>query len=95
MAIKKYGKTVVTTMIRTSPQVAAQAAKNLGYSATKYVSHGKKVFKRNGKGSPKYITPDRDGHNNGAWKGASSVKNLGSKKTRSGTYDANLKRIGD
>ncbi|HCY4498520.1 TPA: hypothetical protein O1U09_001509, partial [Staphylococcus aureus] len=29
------------------------------------------------------------------WKGASSIKNLGSKKTRSGTYDANLKRIGD
>ena len=80
IAIKKYGKTVVTTMIRTSPQVAAQAARNLGYSATKYVSHGKKVFKINGKGSPKYITPDRDGHNNGAWKGASSVKNLGSKK---------------
>ncbi|WP_218095742.1 toxin C-terminal domain-containing protein, partial [Staphylococcus aureus] len=24
-----------------------------------------------------------------------SIKNLGSKKTRSGTYDANLKRIGD
>ncbi|HBQ6644637.1 TPA: hypothetical protein L8N84_006014 [Klebsiella pneumoniae] len=23
------------------------------------------------------------------------MKNLGSKKTRSGTYDANLKRIGD
>ncbi|MBW5882016.1 hypothetical protein FYM13_10555 [Staphylococcus aureus] len=29
------------------------------------------------------------------WKGARSIKNLGSKKTRSGTYDANLKRIGD
>ena len=27
-AIQKYGKTVVTSMIRTSPQVAAQAAKN-------------------------------------------------------------------
>ncbi|PTK23888.1 SAR2788 family putative toxin [Mammaliicoccus sciuri] len=95
MAIKKYGKTVVTSMIRTSPQVAAQAAKNLGYSATKSVSHGKKVFKKNGKGNPKYISVDKDGHNGGAWKGASSIKDLGSKKTRSGTYDANLKRIGD
>lgn len=94
-AIQKYGKTRVTSNIRTSPQVAAQAAKKLGYSATKYTSHGKKVFKRNGKGNPKYISVDKDGHNGGAWKGASSIKNLGSKKTRSGTYDANLNRIGD
>lgn len=28
-------------------------------------------------------------------KGAKSIKDLGSKKTRSGTYDANLNRIGD
>jgi len=55
----------------------------------------KLCYKFNFATEPKYITPDRDGHNNGAWKGASSVKNLGSKKTRSGTYDANLKRIGD
>ncbi|CAA3955534.1 Uncharacterised protein [Staphylococcus aureus] len=94
-AIQKYGKTVVTSMIRTSPQVAAQAAKKLGYSATKHVSHGKKVFKKNSKGRPQYISVDKDGHRGGAWKGASSIKNLGSKKTRSGTYDANLKRIGD
>ncbi|WP_237712661.1 toxin C-terminal domain-containing protein [Pectobacterium brasiliense] len=43
----------------------------------------------------RYITPDVDGHNGGFWKGADSVKNLGSRKTRSGTYDANLNRIGD
>jgi hypothetical protein len=36
-----------------------------------------------------------DGHSGGAWKGATTVANLGSKKTRSGTYDADLKRIGD
>jgi hypothetical protein len=29
------------------------------------------------------------------WKMAKSVKELGSKKTRMGTYDKNLKRIGD
>uniref|UniRef100_UPI001F0BB96C toxin C-terminal domain-containing protein n=1 Tax=Staphylococcus aureus TaxID=1280 RepID=UPI001F0BB96C len=48
------------------------------------------VYKRQ-----QYISVDKDGHRGGAWKGASSIKNLGSKKTRSGTYDANLKRIGD
>ncbi len=36
-----------------------------------------------------------DGHNGGAWKGATSIKNLGSKDTRSGTYDVFLTRIGD
>ncbi|GGB43053.1 hypothetical protein GCM10011409_20810 [Lentibacillus populi] len=83
-------------MIRATPAVAKAAAKDLGYSATKYISHGQKVFKRGKKGKgPKYITVDKDGHNGGVWKGASTVKKLGSKKTRSGTYDAELKRIGD
>jgi filamentous hemagglutinin len=31
----------------------------------------------------------------GSWKMADSVKNLGKKETRMGTYDAKLKRIGD
>ncbi|EGQ3168767.1 hypothetical protein H0737_002238 [Staphylococcus pseudintermedius] len=95
LAIKKYGKNVVTSMIRTSPKVAVEAAKKLGYSPTKSYSHGKKVFERNKRGNPMYITPDADNHSGGAWKGASSIKKLGNKKTRSGTYDANLKRIGD
>lgn len=94
-AITYFGKKAMVTMIRSSPQVAASAAKSLGYSATKFTSHGKKIFVKNKKGGPKYISPDKDGHNGGVWKGASSVKNLGSKKTRSGTYDSNLKRIGD
>ena len=42
-----------------------------------------------------FITRDLDGHNGGAWKMADSVKNLSSKETRAGTYDANLNRIGD
>ncbi|EGQ3706611.1 hypothetical protein RRK13_000728 [Staphylococcus pseudintermedius] len=95
LAIKKYGKNVVTSMIRTSPKVAVEAAKKLGYSPTKSYSHGKKMFKRNKRGNPMYITPDADNHSGGAWKEASSIKKLGNKKTRSGTYDANLKRIGD
>ncbi|MCY7772165.1 SAR2788 family putative toxin [Bacillus haynesii] len=94
-AIKKWGPSVIRGMIASSETVAKAVAKELGYSATKYVSHGAKVYKRvKGKG-PKYITRDKDGHNGGVWKGASSVKNLGSKKTRSGTYDAELRRIGD
>ncbi|MGO8579452.1 toxin C-terminal domain-containing protein, partial [Rhizobium leguminosarum] len=31
----------------------------------------------------------------GAWKMATSIKNLGSKATRLGTYDTNINRIGD
>jgi len=94
-AIKNWSKSVVSSMKRSIPAVAKEAAKDLGYSQTNYLSHGQKVFiRKKGKG-PKYITPDTDGHNGGAWKGASSVKNLGKKKTRSGTYDPELKRIGD
>ncbi|WP_460410536.1 toxin C-terminal domain-containing protein [Pseudomonas sp. MD6] len=33
--------------------------------------------------------------NGDAWEMANSVKALGRKETRSGTYDANLNRIGD
>ncbi|WP_409269987.1 toxin C-terminal domain-containing protein [Pseudomonas sp. KCJK9044] len=36
-----------------------------------------------------------DKHNGGVWKGADSVKKLGSRRTRSGTYDMDLNRIGD
>lgn len=95
-AAKKWGPTVVRAMVRSNDTVAKQVAKSLGYDATNYRSHGAKVFKRgkNGKG-PKYITRDQDGHNGGAWKGASTVEKLSKKSTRSGTYDENLKRIGD
>lgn len=94
-AIKNWSKSVVASMIRSVPAVAKEAAKDLGYSLVNETSHGQKVFKRNKGKGPKYISPDKDGHNGGAWKGASSIKNLGSKKTRSGTYDAELNRIGD
>jgi filamentous hemagglutinin len=43
-----------------------------------------------------FITRDIDGHNEGAWKRASSVANLSSKTTRTGTYNADLSvRVGD
>ncbi len=94
-AVKKWTNSIVTSMIHSVPAVAKEAAKDLGYTEVKnQYSHGAKKF-YNKKGKPKYISIDQDGHNGGAWKGASSIKNLGSKKTRSGTYDVELKRIGD
>jgi hypothetical protein len=47
------------------------------------------VFKR----GKDFITRDSDGHNGGAWKMADSVKNVGSKETRTGTFDLTLNRI--
>ena len=69
----------------------SDAAKNLGFTKTNYKSHGQPVYKKGNQ----YITPDVDSHNGGAWKMAGSVKDLGSKKTRTGTFDINLNKIGD
>ncbi len=75
----------------TNNKEAKQKAEELGYKDTGKDIKGQKIFKKNGK----YITRDVDGHNGGAWKMADSIKNLGSKKSRMGTYDINLKKIGD
>ena len=74
---------------------AKKAAAALGYTqvAGEY-SHGQPVF-YNSKNVPHYITADTDGHIGGVWKGANSIKDLGSKSTRLGTYDADLNWIGD
>lgn len=50
------------------------------------------LWKTNGKN---YITPDVDEHNGGIWKMGKSVNALQNRETRMGTYNANLKRIGD
>lgn len=42
----------------------------------------------------RYITFDNTSHIGGSWKAADSVKNLGSKNTRTGTFDVNLNKIG-
>ncbi|WP_261737331.1 toxin C-terminal domain-containing protein, partial [Pseudomonas iridis] len=71
---------------------AQQAAKKLGFEKINETIHGgQAIFKKGNY----YITRDIAGHVGGAWKMADSVKSLGSKKTRSGTYDINLNRIGD
>ncbi|SFX09992.1 intein C-terminal splicing region/intein N-terminal splicing region/RHS repeat-associated core domain-containing protein [Thermoactinomyces sp. DSM 45891] len=72
---------------------ATKAAKELSYVKTNFQSHGQPVFKHKKKNL--YITPDVDSHNGGAWKMADSVRNLGSKKTRMGTFDEDLNKIGD
>lgn len=68
------------------------AAEALGFKKIKETVHGGQAVFQRGKD---YITRDLDGHNGGAWKMARSVKDLGSKKTRDGTFDINLNRIGD
>ena len=81
--------------IRLTTKQATEAAENLGYKKINQYSHGQPVYERVNGNGPKYITPDVDGHNGGVWKGADSVKNLGSKTTRAGTYNSVLQRIGD
>ena len=72
-------------------------AKELGYSKVKgQQSHGQAIFtNKKAPSEVRYITADIDSHNGGFWKGASSIKKLGSKSTRSGTYDRFLRRIGN
>ncbi|MER2497016.1 toxin C-terminal domain-containing protein [Vibrio neptunius] len=78
---------------------ATEAAKKLGFEKTKFKIHNETVFYN--KKKKLYISRDvgsGDGngaHNGGVWKMAKSVKELGSKKTRLGTYDADLNKIGD
>ncbi len=68
------------------------AAEALGYRRTNFRSHGQPVY-FNGKN---YISPDVDAHNvTNGWKMAKTVDGLRSKRTRMGTCDANLNRIGD
>lgn len=71
---------------------ARVAAEALGYKKVNETVHGgQAVYAKDGF----YITRDLDGHNGGAWKMASSIKDLASKSTRLGTYDASMNRIGD
>ena len=75
----------------TDKEAEHYATKELGFKKTNFRSHGQKVFKKGNR----YITRDADSHNGGAWKMADSVKNLGSRKTRIGTFSRNLTKIGD
>ncbi|MFC5698277.1 toxin C-terminal domain-containing protein [Pseudomonas sp. GCM10022186] len=92
---QKYGADLLLAakgaVYRTNKE-AKIAAEALGFSKVSETVHGgQAVYKKGGL----YITRDLDGHNGGAWKMADSIKGLNSKRTRLGTYDVNLKRIGD
>lgn len=68
------------------------AKKLKGYREVKnQYSHGQLIF-YNGK---YYISYDVDRHNGGFWKRAKSIKKLQSKDSRDGTFDENLKKIGE
>ena len=82
---------IQSTIKKITTEEAKKIAKRLGFKKTNYYSHGQTVFQKKNI----YITLDLDSHNGGIWKMADSVKNLGSKKRRMGTYDINLSRIGD
>ncbi|HEV2601883.1 MAG TPA: toxin C-terminal domain-containing protein [Candidatus Babeliales bacterium] len=69
----------------------ANIANNIGFKKTNYYLHGQPIFQKGNK----FISFDVDAHNGGFWKMADSVKNLSSKKTRLGTYDKFLNRIGN
>ncbi|MFJ3792545.1 ricin-type beta-trefoil lectin domain protein [Kitasatospora sp. NPDC090091] len=70
---------------------ARKMATKMGFTEVGGRSHGANVYHKDGF----YISRDQDKHSGGGWKGATSVKNLGTKKTRSGTYCKHLcHRIG-
>jgi len=71
---------------------ATVAAESMGYQRVNGIVNGQAVYYNSKTGL--YISRDIDGHNGGAWKGASSVENLRSKITRSGTYDVYMNKIG-
>jgi filamentous hemagglutinin len=100
--VRKVGEPVVETLtsvlraldgpVFKTTREAAQAAQALGFRRINETVNGQAVF-TDGKN---YISRDVDGHNGGAWKAADSVKELGTKETRAGTWNSDLtKRIGD
>jgi RHS repeat-associated protein len=75
---------------RLTNKQATDLAGYLGFSPTKYIVKGQKVFS-DGK---RYIVQDTDSHNGGTWKIANSPGELSSKQTRTATTDALLNEIG-
>jgi hypothetical protein len=75
-----------------NPKQAEQTAGLLGYTPTTRTMMHKRVFTD----GSNYIVVDRTNHlRQAAWKMADSIEALKSKSTRGGTYDINLKQIGD
>jgi uncharacterized Zn-binding protein involved in type VI secretion len=78
------------------PLKHADVAKKLNYIKINERSQGQAVYYNSkAPNELKYISKDIDQHTGGFWKAASSVKNLGRKTTRSGTYTERLIKTGD
>ena len=77
---------------------AKRAAEKLGFVKIKGTPNGEAIFYNKKKNL--YISRDvgsgdgKGAHNGGVWKMAKSIKGLGSKKTRLGTFDSALNKIG-
>jgi hypothetical protein len=85
------GPVAVKAFYKTTKE-ATEAAAKLGYKKVQgAMVRGQAVY-TNGQ---YYISRDIDAHNGGVWKMAKSVVDLGSKKTRLGTYDQFLNWIGE
>lgn len=78
---------------------ATEAAKKAGFHPTGQFAHKEMVYYN--PVTKKYISRDvgsgdgKGAHNGGVWKMANSIKDLGRKETRLGTFDANFNKIGD
>jgi len=78
---------------------ATKAAKKIGYVKVKQrTRNGEAIFYNRKK--KMYISRDTGSgnsgaHNGGVWKGAKSAETLSSKETRAGTFDANMRKIGE
>lgn len=101
----KYGDEAASVAVKFSDEVVefVQGSSDTGKKILANLPEGfSKINQRSPHGAPiytngkSYISPDKDGHLSGAvWKGAKKVEDLFSKGTRSGTYDAQMKRIGN
>ncbi len=72
---------VSRTPVFTTNKEARVAAEGLGFKRVAETVHGGQLVYKKGN---LYITRDLDGHNGGAWKMATSIKDLSSKGTRMG-----------
>ncbi len=96
LAVKTPGpKNAIITFIKGSKEAAIKVVAEIpkGFKETNLISNKQRVYS-DGK---RWISPDQSSHVGGVWKMFDKEKNVGStlKKDRLGTYDANLKRIGD
>ena len=90
--------TIAATPYFATTAAATAVATKLGYAKTNYISNGQAVYQKTPSSTIKgllFISGDADTHIGGAWKAASTVKDLASDITRDGTYNENLTvRIG-